>query len=64
MEEQLYEAYGALDVLLDAIGNLPLKFIRERPPLDRAVATGHQVVDDAVRHGRYDPGNLARREGD
>ncbi len=47
------DAYKALDELLAAVGNLPFKFIRSHPPLDRAVEQGHKVIDEAVKEGRY-----------
>ncbi|KKL46234.1 hypothetical protein LCGC14_2347600 [marine sediment metagenome] len=55
MSEQDVEnqAYEALDGLLKAIGNLPMNFIMDRPPLMRAVNQGHEVIDEAVREGRY-----------
>jgi len=47
------EPFIALDNLLKAVGNLPLNFIMDRPPLQRAVNQGHEVIDEAVREGRY-----------
>ena len=42
-----------MDDLLKAVGNLPMNFITDRPPLHRAVEQGHMVIDDAVREGHY-----------
>ncbi len=47
------KAYEALDRLLKAVGNLPMNFIMDRPPLAKAVKQGHEVIDQAVREGRY-----------
>lgn len=47
------DPFIALDNLLKAVGNLPLSFIMDRPPLMRAVNQGHEVIDEAVREGRY-----------
>ncbi len=57
-EHAKQEAYKALDDLLDAVGNLPLKFIRERPPLDKAVEQGHKVIDEGVKEDRYTPDRI------
>ena len=45
--------YKALDELLKAIGNLPMNFIMDRPPLHKAVEQGSLVIDLAVKEGRY-----------
>ena len=52
---ELKEAYKALDELLKAIGNLPMNFIVDRPPLHNAHEEGTNVIDRAVKEGRYVP---------
>jgi hypothetical protein len=47
------KSYEALDNLLKAVGNLPLNYIMDRPPLMSATNRGHEVIDEAVREGRY-----------
>lgn len=47
------EPFIALDSLLKAVGNLPLSYVMARPPLYKAVEQGHEVIDQAVREGRY-----------
>ncbi len=47
------KSYEALDKLLKAVGGLALSYIMDRPPLMRAVNQGHEVIDEAVREGRY-----------
>ncbi len=47
------QTYEALDELLKAVGNLSLNYITARPPLHKAVEQGHEVIDEAVREGRY-----------
>jgi len=48
-----HDPYKALDDLLKAVGQLSLSYIMDRPPLMRAVNQGHEVIDEAVREGRY-----------
>ncbi len=47
------EAHEALDALLGAVGKLPLNQITTRPPLHKAVIRGLDVIDKAVKEGRY-----------
>lgn len=47
------ELYETIDNLLKAVGNLPLNYIMDRPPLMSATNRGHEVIDRAVREGRY-----------
>ncbi|KKM94896.1 hypothetical protein LCGC14_1193680 [marine sediment metagenome] len=47
------EELKALDELLQAVGKLALSYIMDRPPLMKAVNRGHEVIDEAVREGRY-----------
>ena len=47
------EVYEALDKLLKAIGNLPMNYIVSRPPLHKAHEEGTNVIDRAVKEGRY-----------
>jgi hypothetical protein len=47
--------YRALDDLLKAVSNLPMKFIVDRPPLHKAFEQGTLVIDQAVKGGRYVP---------
>ena len=47
------EPFIALDNLLKAIGNLSMNYITARPPLHKAIEQGHEVIDEAVREGRY-----------
>ena len=48
-----HDPYKALDDLLKAIGKLSLSYIMDRPPLMKAVNRGHEIIDEAVREGRY-----------
>ncbi len=49
----IHEAYKALDDLLKAVSNLPMKFIVDHPPLHKAFDQGTLVIDQAVKEGRY-----------
>ncbi len=49
------EIYGTLDRLLSGIGLLPLGQVTSRPVLHKAVDRGMEVLDRAVREGRYVP---------
>lgn len=49
------EVYNALDTLLEAIGRLPMNQITTRPPLHKAYIQGLEVIDRAVKEGRYVP---------
>ena len=48
-----YETYKALDELLEAIGRLPLNQVTTRPPLQKAYVQGCEIIDRAVKEGRY-----------
>lgn len=48
-----HEAYETLDKLLEAVGQLSLNFIQDRPPLYHAQMQGLKVIDAAVKEGRY-----------
>ena len=47
------EAYKTLDELLKAVGQLPMNFIMDRPPLQKAVNRGLEAIDLAVKEGHY-----------
>ncbi len=49
-EQQIYEV---LDELLKGIGLLPLGQVTSRPVLHKAVDRGMEVLDKAVKEGRY-----------
>ena len=49
----LREAYSALDELLRGIGLLPMNSITTRPVLHKAIDRGMEVLDRAVKEGRY-----------
>ncbi len=49
----LREAYTTLDELLKGVGLLSLGQITSRPPLHKAVDRGMEVLDRAVKEGRY-----------
>ncbi|KKM24186.1 hypothetical protein LCGC14_1607680 [marine sediment metagenome] len=53
MQEKIDEAYAALDALLKGIGLLPMNNITTRPVLHKAVDRGMEVLDKAVKEGRY-----------
>lgn len=53
----MQEAYEALDDLLKGVGLLPLGQITSRPPLHKAVERAMEVLDRAVKEGRYVPGS-------
>ncbi len=45
--------YTALDALLKGVGLLPLNQITTRPVLHKAVDSATEVLDRAVKEGRY-----------
>ncbi|KKK91845.1 hypothetical protein LCGC14_2416180 [marine sediment metagenome] len=47
------ELYETLDELLKGIGLLPMNNITTRPVLHKAVDRGMEVLDRAVKEGRY-----------
>lgn len=47
------ELYETLDELLKGIGLLPLGQVTARPVLHKAVDRGMEVLDRAVKEGRY-----------
>ncbi|KKM85777.1 hypothetical protein LCGC14_1285600 [marine sediment metagenome] len=49
----LREAYSALDELLIGIGLLPMNLVTTRPVLHKAVDRAMEVLDRAVKEGRY-----------
>lgn len=49
----IHEAYEALDELLKGVGLLPLGQVTSRPVLHKAVDRGMEVIDSAVKEGRY-----------
>ncbi len=49
------EGLAALDELLKAVGLLPLGQVTSRPVLHKAVDKGMEVLDRAVKEGRYVP---------
>ena len=49
----LREAYSALDELLKGVGILPLGQVTSRPVLHKAVDRAMEVLDRAVKEGRY-----------
>ncbi len=51
--QEINDIYKALDELLQAVSKLALGYIMDRPPLMKAVNRGHEVIDEAVREGRY-----------
>jgi len=51
--EREQEIYAALDALLEGIGRLPMNQITTRPPLHKAYIHGLEVIDKAVKEGRY-----------
>lgn len=50
-----YGEIEALDQLLKAVGQLPLNFLQDHPNLYQATMRGLQVIDKAVKEGRYVP---------
>ncbi|KKM81652.1 hypothetical protein LCGC14_1327660 [marine sediment metagenome] len=48
-----HEAYKALDDLLTGVSLLPLGQVTSRPVLHKAIDSGIEVLDRAVREGRY-----------
>ena len=50
---ELKESYAALDELLKGVGLLPLNQVTTRPVLHKAVERAMEVIDEAVREGRY-----------
>ena len=53
MQERIDEAYAALDALLEGLGRLPMNQVTTRPPLHKAYIRGLEVIDKAVKEGRY-----------
>lgn len=53
--EEVYDltAYAALDMLLKATGLLPMSQITSRPVLHKAIDRSMEVLDLAVKEGRY-----------
>lgn len=51
--QEINDIYQALDELLTGVGLLPLNQITTRPVLHKAVVRGHEVIDQAVKEGRY-----------
>ena len=53
--EEVYDltAYAALDMLLKATGLLPMNQITTRPVLHKAIDRCMEVLDRAVKEGRY-----------
>jgi len=49
----IQELYTTLDELLKGVGLLPLGQITSRPVLHKAVDRGMEVIDLAVKEGRY-----------
>ncbi len=47
------ELYETLDGLLKGVGLLPLGQVTSRPVLHKAVDRGMEVLDRAVKEGRY-----------
>ncbi len=47
------ELYETIDELLKGIGLLPLGQVTSRPALHKAVDQGMEVLDRAVKEGRY-----------
>ncbi|KKM13989.1 hypothetical protein LCGC14_1710670 [marine sediment metagenome] len=47
------ELYKVLDELLKGVGLLPLGQVTSRPVLHKAVDRGMEVLDKAVKEGRY-----------
>ena len=47
------EVYKALDQLTEAVGTLPLREIQNRPNLYQAQVRALEVIDKAVKEGRY-----------
>ena len=53
MPNRAQKAYEALDNLVAAVGTLPLREIQNRPNLYQAQMRALEVIDKAVKEGRY-----------